>query len=649
MHARRHRLGVLGSWILPRVLNPGRLWFLRPGCTPQRIAAALQEAGVAHAVLGGLGATPPAARDATFELLVDDSGADLVRPFVSDWPIGAPCRIYSTTGLPGFCVGTWTPPTDSSPDATGFPDEMAVFPPHLSAGLLRRARRDEAGIMVPHPEDALLSFAYRLAYLLGEGSGLAGDPGDAPAAQPPAAEVLRSLAGAAGLTLPAVLTLDSLDEVLARSGWRPPRDVLERLAVHHRWIARRFFVPDAAAGPEQPGFTAFFLRQRAVEDGLAPRIAALLERRGFEILAEVPLAGELRDAVTRSVRGGNWGRNGFPVAGGDPALLFLALDLIPRPVGKAERREQPTLDNGRIHQVKRELRDAVTERLDAARRYNGVHSSDNSGDAWHIVGRFLPDRLPALRQQVAARRAAFTTPGEVLADLTGSGERAKLELIRHDGRLAVRKTFRPHAVDGMRREMEFLQRFGRERPELLPLLETGDTWLVTPFHENAFAWNGPAGARLMPLAAARGLADVLRYVMRHGYDPAGLAPPRSALIDRTGALRLVGFDDVRRLAEPLPPERSACVASQRYAALWYPHTGLGLHSLLHDPPWLQAAKRAVNHPAHRIAATLRGTLRAPRDRAAQAVRRLGPRLLHLATAGWGRPRRDAPGAGQLVR
>ncbi|WP_237216226.1 hypothetical protein [Falsiroseomonas oryziterrae] len=646
VHAHRDRLGVLGSWIVPRTLNPGRLWFLRPGCTPAQVAATLHARGIAHALLGGPGTTPPAARDAAFELLIEDDGAEVVRPFVSDWPIGLPCRIYSTTGLPGFCVGSWTPPTQNSLDGTGFPDEMAVFPPHLSAALLRRAAPGQADFMLPHPEDRFLSFAYRLAYLLGDASGLSSAADGASPTAAPVASPLRGLASAAGLGLPAVLTLEALDEVLARSGWRPPRDVLERLAVHHPWIARRFFA--MPGGREAPGFTVFFLRQRAVDAGRAPHIAALLERRGFEILAQVPLDGALRAAAARMVRGGNWGRNGFPESGGDPALLFLTLDLIPRPVGAAEAREQPTLDNGRIHRVKRELRDAVTDGLDPARHYNGVHSSDNSGDAWHIVESLLPDRLASLRAQVAARRTAFATSDEVVADLTGSGERAKVELVRRDGHLAVRKTWRPHALAAMQREVDFLARFASERTELLPPLETGDGWMITPFQDNAFAWRGRAGARLMPLGATRQLGDFIRHLLRHGCDPAELAPERHALIDRTGALRLVGFDGIRQGAEPLPPERATCFAEGRYGRLWYPHTGLSLRSLLHDPPWLQAAKRAVNHPAHRLAAALQGMLGAPRARVTQAIRHHGPRLLRLASA-WRRPRAAAPDTGQPAR
>jgi hypothetical protein len=35
--------------------------------------------------------------------------------------------------------------------------------------------------------------------------------------------------------------MDTLDEVLALYGWRPPHDVLENLALGNPWVARKFF------------------------------------------------------------------------------------------------------------------------------------------------------------------------------------------------------------------------------------------------------------------------------------------------------------------------------------------------------------------------------------------------------------------------
>lgn len=162
------------------------------------------------------------------------------------------------------------------------------------------------------------------------------------------------------------------------------------------------------------------------------------------------------------------------------------------------------------------------------------------------------------------------------------------------------------------------------RPEILPVLERGSNYFITPFVEarpirrRIFGLGLPM---LMPLAHVRAAADLLRYLFSRGYDPVDLGP-HNLLIDGSGQLRAIDFEFVHKCDGPVEPETSACLNGipenfegdwplmarwyparskcliDPYGTRWFGHTGLTRRSFLHDPPALQSIKRIVNYPAY---------------------------------------------------
>ena len=134
----------------------------------------------------------------------------------------------------------------------------------------------------------------------------------------------------------------------------------------------------------------------------------------------------------------------------------------------------------------------------------------------------------------------------------------------------------------------------------------------------------------MPLDAARQLADFVRHVLDNGYDPVDLAPYNNVLIDSTGEMRLIDFEFVYSPeVPPSSPELSFCLAGvpewfdgdlpvhaphfrNPYPTHWYPFIGLSATSLLHDPRWLQLAKRSVNYSIYLLMRALRADIRSER-------------------------------------
>ena len=622
----RRGFGRIGEAALLRLLNPRRRWFLPPRLAPAAFFAALAERRVAYVVLRWFDDLPNVLPGHDIDLLVADDDVPRIGDLLTRWPGGQPCDVYSATGLPGFGYRPWFAP----PAPT---DTIAALPPARAMEVLRRARSNARGIAVPDPADRFFALAYHAIYLKGAWSGLASTAEAAPPAAAGShdyATTLAALAAPLGLDLPTPVGLEPLDALLAHHGWQPASDTLEKLAQWHPWIARAFF-PDGAGRAEAAELAVFFIRERAVAAGLGGHLAALLDARGFDVLETIVLEGDARAAIAAAVRGGNWGRGPWPVSGGPPAEVLIALDTIPVPPAPDARRRHPALDNGRVLAVKEEARNRVNAELPAALRYNPLHATDSSADAWRIVRLLLPGREAALREAVAESMRRVATPEEVLADLTRFGNRAKVEVIRYRDGLAVRKTFRDRAGRCHARELAFYRRFGGELPELLPVLESGSNWFILPFRPNTYGrriWFAVHPPRLLPLRHVRQLVRFLRHVMAAGYDPIDLTPANNVMLTADG-MKLVDFEYAWHAGRPVRPEESCCLGGipepfagetppfvdylrAPYATQWYPCIGLDLHSLLHDPAWLQAIKRSLAYPALVFRWAARGVLRRAR-------------------------------------
>jgi hypothetical protein len=297
---------------------------------------------------------------------------------------------------------------------------------------------------------------------------------------------------------------------------------------------------------------------------------------------------------------------------------------MPERVDDALRPNYPYLDNGRVLAAKQFCRGLIRDRLPKARQFNPLHSTDDSRDAWRIVRLFAADREAAMRDTVAERKAEFATKFEVVRDLSRVGVRAKIELIRYHGKLAVKKTFRRTCLRFMEREIAFMDAVSPHRPEILPVIERGPNYFVTPFVEGRaprIHLFGMGVSKLLTMRQVREIADLLRYLFAQGYDPIDMAP-HNLLVQPSGRLTVIDFEFVHRTDRPVEPERSACLngipenfegdwplmarwcpakskaLTDPYGSRWYGHTGLTRESFLNDPPSVQRLKRLVNYPAY---------------------------------------------------
>ena len=627
----RPRLARLGSI----VSKDGAAHRLAQGKRVEDLVGGLENGGLPHVVLDlGFGA---AKSPDDLTLLVADEAVPFIDGFLQPWSTGAAIKIYSVTGLPGFAF--------SAPDKSG--GQMALLPPYLARRVLAGSHLDEAGIRVPGKRDAFFVRAYAAAYLAGYASGLGSLARPFSDANPAALRFAED-ALELGLDLAAPATLESLDAILADNDWRPPRDLLERVADWNPWVHEHFFERDAAAVAYEPGVALFFVRQAAVENGHESAITMILEDSGFEILQSIPLEGPLAERIANTVRGGNWGRGPWLVSGGPPARIIVAFDVIPQPVSAADKRRHPGLDNGRILTAKEGVRNYLNDKLDQGQRYNALHSTDSSRHSVELLESLPEVDLEALLTLLAERRREFSTGYTVVRTLTRHGKRAKVEMVEFEGKVAVKKTYRHQALRFLEREVAFQKQFAALRPEVLPVLESGSNYFITPYIEDVGAPLRILGVtlpRLLGLKHVRQLAEFIQFLLAHGYDPIDLTPWNNVLIDRQTGLKAIDFEFVYRNPDgTIVPEKSMCLTGLKeefdgdyplgvfylknpYATEWYPRIGLDLTRFLRGATWRHQPLRYLNFLRYVVRWTIKGAMRSDSNGLSAVVGRLRRRLV----------------------
>jgi hypothetical protein len=378
----------------------------------------------------------------------------------------------------------------------------------------------------------------------------------------------------------------------------------------------------------------------------------VLQDYGFELLKNIDLDEQQIEAVARQTRGGTWGRGAYAISGGPPEKLVFALDLVPSPVPSQYTQSYPYLDNGRVLLAKLAVRELIRKQLPRESQFNPLHATDDSVEAWKIVRLFAPEEECALRGTIDRRRAAFKTSDRVIRDLTRTGVRAKVELIRYGSGTAIKKTWQPNCLRFMQREAEFMDAMSPLRPEILPVLERGANYLIMPFVEGKPPRRvlfGRTFPRLLTIRQITQFRDLLLFLFSRGYDPVDLAP-YNLLIDSGGNLKVIDFEFVYRSERPIDVSSAACLygippdfkgdppkpftshrdpTKDQWQLTWFGCTGLTRESFLHDPPAVQQLKRLLNYPSFLATKAFEHQSAWVRVRAKAALKRSFPGLSRL--------------------
>ena len=386
--------------------------FLRT--SPASFLEALHAAGCRYVVLRWFDTLPHLEPGEDIDILVHDEDIEKVRDLLMARPLSTRifgkkrlirCDVYSVSGLSGSSYRS-----------------VAYYPPHLAKGILARAQRHASGAMVPSARDHFYSLAFHALYHKGLRSGLPVAGSDITSNNAPEhdyTEILRELADVNGIAVD--IEMNALDDELARAGWRPPVDFMQRVLPGDVWIRSR-----AMVGHEHravvDGLAVFIVRESALDrDGALDSICNLLSEEGFNILAVSRLSSARQKACEHQIRGGNWGRGPWATSGGRPAVAIAVLDVFPVSPSRRLKADHPGVDNQRVFATKDRIRDLANDGLAPQRQFNAVHSSDNAAEAVRHLDLLFPEKCETILEYAARLIAAADLPGEVVRDLPVHG------------------------------------------------------------------------------------------------------------------------------------------------------------------------------------------------------------------------------------
>lgn len=344
----------------------------------------LHAGNIRHAVLRWFESLPHVAPGEDLDLLIDDASLDGVRKLLDSGPGLQAIDLYSVCGAPGADYR-----------------KLPYYPPYLADQLLSGVMTHRELCSVPAPRDHFLSLAYHAVYHKGHASGLATDDNSPPKCKRPDHNYARILADLARrLSIDVPITIAGLDAWLDSHGWRPPHDMLVRLARKNR--ALRSLVEKGRVEDADASLAVFLLRREAVARGGVKRASKLLADHGFQIVETINFAPDRINSIARSLRGGNWGPGPWPKSGGEPVAAIVVHDPAPIRPTRRERRRFPFLSNARLL-AKDAIRDAFNANQPKAEHCNAIHSSDNAREARDYLRIIAAERAEEILRRVTGR------------------------------------------------------------------------------------------------------------------------------------------------------------------------------------------------------------------------------------------------------
>jgi hypothetical protein len=273
----------------------------------------------------------------------------------------------------GARIGTYPVDVYTEDGSSGHTHNAApYYAPDVAKRIINSAALDCAGIRVASSEWQFISYCYHVLF---HGK-LIAEAENAPLSRqsfrnPNGFDELERLASLEGRPIPqSVLDLES---VLRGSNAMPSLDLVGFYSHDDPFLKHRYFNKSAAP----PGLATFFVRDFG--HGLAD-VGKVREQLNvlFEILAEGPVTDEMRVAVRRGVRGGNWTDSAAEGGHAEPVYWFVCWDPLPKPPSRRTQRKHPRVDNENVR-IKDQIRSAIGK---GDTRVRGLlHSSDNTCEA----------------------------------------------------------------------------------------------------------------------------------------------------------------------------------------------------------------------------------------------------------------------------
>jgi len=594
--------------------------YFSPAWGPAGLAARLNDAGVRYALLRWFELLPRIEEGEDLDFLVADDDIEAFRAVLESEPGTQPVDLYSVSGL-------------ARSDYKG----AAYYTPELATRILDAAVEHQSGFRVPAPMDHLHSLTYHAVYHKGPRAGIRSErygPGESNP-EHDYAVILRDLAQELDVSLPD--TVEGIDGYLESVGWRPPADALRRLGASNPWAPGFVSTGDEAdlrASLGDTELTVFLVRRAALDVVDVDEVVSTFAHFAFDVIHTELLGEKAQAEASLELRGGNWGRGPFPKSGGPPALVVVAVHYGAKPPSEWLRSRYPHLSNAEVFEAKVALRELVEARVEASERFNTVHSSDNTQEAWEYLTALFPEQAVELLERASKLAAAFPAP-QGSRSVLSLGRRARVDLLDGPTGKVVQKTYAPPFERFLTRELAAMSELKGLVAAVPKPLQTGQYWFTLPYYNNALGnLANRTSRRLLPLSVVREMVSVLRQIYDLGYDVVD-ARPWNFLLDPERGLKIIDLEFLYRYDGDRPAfERSANfvgpwpgfkgdrpVGNTSYDWRWLPSTGLPLDILVGGSPLTQHV--------HRTGYRIRHLTVGPESLPRRILRRARAALRHL--------------------
>lgn len=456
---------VKQSPIYYRLFKPSRPQrvYLKKGLSHMKFLQTLNERKVEYVLLRWWKDLPdyPAGED--LNILVKDEHRDQINDLVSIFEQdGMKCDLYTVTGV-----------------KNGSRFNVPVFSQNLTRDLLND-KIFYNGAFVPAEMPYFASVAYHAIFHKGHNSGIPGFCKKPTKYVFNYTEYLEVLAKEQEIEIE--ISVQGLYNFLLEKGYAPAVDTLAKIAVNCPEIS--ILEPALCSDIRGGELLTFVIRERLLTDGLLNDLAEYLEQDyQFDILDVKILTDSEKEICNTQIRGGKWDKGPWKESGGPPVALIVAFDYHPVPLTDAEQKTHPRITNYKTVKAKYGYRKRLNKINGKREDYNGLHSADNEHDSWFYISLMGNEYKGEILKKVELRRDWYSVKWGVVKVLA-HGPVSKVELIKYNKGLAVKKTFRPGKEGFFKRELFCTKDLSKDLRFIPPLIEEGEGYFIVPFIEN---------------------------------------------------------------------------------------------------------------------------------------------------------------------
>lgn len=512
------------------------------------------------------------------DLIVADNDMEKVHSIILEQPGIIPFDIYSKSGLPGSDF-------KSLPYYSSSLAEKAINETILFNDILK----------VPTWENYFYLLSYHAVFHKGENSGLHSNKYQFTLKIKPDHNYLLHLKNIISKTNLEIddFSLEGLHFFLEQIGFAPPIDTQYKLSLQNDYL--KSYLKDYHNQSEYhikfEGLVCFVAREKIIELGLLENLKKYIQKEGFTIIKVKELDEKVNTNFAKKVRGGNWNQGPWPINGGLPAVLIIALDVYPVKPEPVDFELHPGLSNKRIKN-KNEIRDFINKSLHCEQDwFNGIHSSDNEIQAVEYLKLAGIDE-DEIYNQIVKYKESFKTKYPVLKILSQHSKRAKVELISYKGKKAVIKTFRPNCELFLRNEVEGYKNL-KDIVPIPHLFEIGSNFIITSYIQNSHPLE-----KKINIKTLKRCLEILYRIYDKGYSLLDFKPG-NFLIDSNGNIFLIDFEFLSKYVDKpefmksydligspndldtsLLPNNHIPPGIKQFDALWTKYTGVYYDDLL---------------------------------------------------------------------